>query len=95
MTSLPCRQGTHLLCCYVLTTSKITPVRQCIHITGCHFASPCCSALQLDTCTVRTWRSACLLLRVCWDTMPELRPLYAEFIDRLEDGIKRLSRCGN
>jgi hypothetical protein len=58
---------------------------------------PACSALgrlHLDTTVVRTWRSASLLLRACWDAIPELRPLYAEFIDRLEDAIRRLSRCG-
>jgi hypothetical protein len=41
---------------------------------------------------VRTWRSASLLLCACWDAIPELRPLYTEFIDRLEDAIRRLSR---
>jgi hypothetical protein len=85
----------------MLHVSRIHAHCNCMPLlpTGCRhcrlsFCPAVCAALQLDTCVVRTWRSSCLLLRACWDAIPELRPLYAEFIDRLEDGIKRLSRCG-
>lgn len=45
--------------------------------------------LQLDTCTVKMWRSAALLLRAIWDAMPELRHLYADFVDRFEELERR------
>jgi len=45
--------------------------------------------LQLDTCTVKMWRSAALLLRAIWDAMLELRNLYADFIDRFEQLERR------
>lgn len=47
----------------------------------CHLAAALC---QLDLGPVKMWRTSALLLRAVWDSVPELRPMYVDFMDRFE-----------
>ena len=46
--------------------------------------------LVLEQLRVDVWKEALLMLRVLWDGVPELRPLYMEFEERLDDVVKSM-----
>jgi len=66
--------------CYYMVSKRKTRLLTHDRVP-CHLAAALC---QLDLGPVKMWRTSALLLRAVWDSVPEVRPMYPDFMDRFE-----------
>jgi hypothetical protein len=63
----------------------------CGSSNACLLRLPVAALPQLDTGAIQMWRASALLLRAIWDATPEMRHLYDDFIERIDDLRKKRS----